>query len=120
MNAANKMAIEVRNFIERTLDGFSRDLFWLSNLRYELSVVCTYCLESTGGLHGLMSCSEDDSLHLLRVRPGEELICQKNSGDETVSPGWQMWFEVPHTQVSTISFLGQSVGMMNWNSVCLC
>ena len=120
MNAANKMAIEVRNFIERTLDGFSRDLFWLSNLRYELSVVCTYCLESTGGLHGLMSGSEDDSLHLLRVRPGEELICLKNSCDETVSAGWEMWFEVPHTQVSTISFLGQSVEMMNWNSVCLC
>ncbi|XP_015768799.1 PREDICTED: uncharacterized protein LOC107347432 isoform X3 [Acropora digitifera] len=98
MNASNKMAIEVRNFIERTLDGFSRDLSWLSNLRYELSVVCTYCLECTRDLHKKTSCDQDDCLHLLRVRPGEELICLKNFCDETVSPGWEMWFEVPHTQ----------------------
>ncbi|XP_044171347.1 uncharacterized protein LOC114952154 [Acropora millepora] len=98
MNASNKMAIEVRCFIERTLDGFSRDLSWLSNLRYELSVVCTYCLGCTRDLHKKTSCDQDDCLHLLRVRPGEELICLKNFCDETISPGWEMWFEVPHTQ----------------------
>ncbi|XP_067017518.1 uncharacterized protein [Acropora muricata] len=97
-NASNKMAIEVRNFIERTLEDFSRDLSWLSNLRYELSVVCTYCLECTCHLHERTSCDQDDCLHLLRVGPGEELICLKNFCDETVSPGWEMWFEVPHTQ----------------------
>ena len=75
VNASNKMAIEVRNFIERTLDGFSRDLSWLSNLRYELSVVCTHCQQSMGDPHRLMSCCQDDRLHLLRVCPGEELIC---------------------------------------------
>ena len=105
MNASNKMAIEVRNFIERTLDGFSHDLSWLSNLGYELSVVCTYCLECTRDLHGMMSCCQDDCLHLLRVGPGEDLICLKNFSDVTVKvPGWEMWFEVPHSQVSTISF----------------
>ncbi|XP_067017530.1 uncharacterized protein [Acropora muricata] len=98
MNASNKMAIEVRNFIERTLEDFSRDLSWLSNLRYELSVVCTYCLECTCHLHERTSCDQDDCFHLLRVRPGEGLICLKNFCDETVSPGWEMWFEVPHTQ----------------------
>ena len=103
-NASNKMAIEVRNFIERTLDDFSRDLSWLSNLRYELSVVCTYCLECTRLLHERTSCDQDDCLHLLRVRPGEELICLKNFCDETVSPGWEMWFEVPHTQVNRFPF----------------
>ena len=103
-NASNKMAIEVRNFIERTLDDFSRDLSWLSNLRYELSVVCTYCLECTRHLHERTSCDQDDCLHLLRVRPGEELICLKNFCDETVSPGWEMWFEVPHTQVNRFPF----------------
>ncbi|XP_015775395.1 PREDICTED: uncharacterized protein LOC107353578 isoform X3 [Acropora digitifera] len=100
MDASNKMAIEVRNFIERTLDGFSRDLSWLSNLRYELSVVCTYCLKSTRDLHKKTSCDQDDCLHLLRVRPGEELICLENFCDETVSPGWEMWFEVPDTQTN--------------------
>ena len=104
MNASNDMAKKVRNFIERTLDGFSRDLSWLSNLRYELSVVCTYCLESTRDLHKKTSCDEDDSLHLLRVRRGKELICLKNFCNETVSPGWEMWFEVPHTQVNRFPF----------------
>ncbi|XP_074620260.1 uncharacterized protein LOC141879049 isoform X6 [Acropora palmata] len=98
MSDSNEMAFEVRNFIERTLDGFSRDLCWLSNLQYELSVVCTHCLQSRCSLHRLMSCSQDDCLHLLRVRSGEELICEKNFCDETVSPGWEMWFEVPDTQ----------------------
>ena len=104
MIASNKMAIEVRNFIERTLDDFSHDLSWLSNLRYELSVVCTYCLECTRHLHERTSCDLDDCLHLLRVRPGEELICLKNFCDETISPGWEMWFEVPHTQVNRFPF----------------
>ncbi|XP_015749617.1 PREDICTED: uncharacterized protein LOC107329442 [Acropora digitifera] len=98
INASNKMAIEVRNFIERTLDGFSRDLSWLRNLRYEPSVVCTHCQQRECDLHKKTSCDQDDCLHLLRVRPGEELICLKNFCDEAVSPGWKMWFEVPHTQ----------------------
>ena len=119
MNASNKMAIEVRNFIERTLDGFSRDLSWLSNLRYELSVVCTHCQQRESDLHKKSSCDQDDCLHLLRVRPGKELICLKNFSDEvTVKvPGWEMYFEVAQTQVNTISFLGQSVGMMDWYSL---
>ena len=104
MNASNEMAIEVRKFIERTLDGFSRELSWLSNLRYEMSVVCTYCLECTCDLHKKTSCDHDDCLHLLRVRPGEDLFCLKNFCDETVSPGWEMWFQVPLTQVNRFHF----------------
>ena len=120
MNTPNKTAIEVRNFIQRTLDEFSRDFSWLSNLRYELSVVCTHCLQNSCSFHGLMSCCQDDCLHLLRVRPGKELICSKNFSDETVKvPGWEKWFEEPHSQVNTISHLSQSVGIMNWDSLCL-
>ena len=114
MNASNKMAIKVRNFIQRTLVGFSRDLSYLSNLRYELSVVCTYCQQRESDLDGLMSCCHDDGVHLLRVCPGEELICMENFSDEMVKvPGWKMWFEVSHSHVNTIFFLSQSVGIMN-------
>ena len=121
MNASNKMAIEVRNFMERTLDGFPRALSWLSNLWYELSVVCTHCHQRECDRSGLMSYCQDDRLHLLRVRPGEELICEENFSDEPVKvPGWEMWFEVSHSQVNTIFFLSPSVGMMNCNSLCLC
>ena len=121
VNASNKEAIEVRKFIETTLDGFLRDLSWLSNLRYELAVVCTHCRESMCYLHRLTSCCQDDCLHLLRVRPGKELICRYNYSDEGVKvPGWEKWFEVQHSPVNTISLLSQSVGMMNWNLLCLC
>ena len=118
--ATNKMAVEVRNFIEKTLVGFSREFCWLSNLWYELSVVCTHCLQSKGSLNSSMSCCQDDCLHLLRVSPGKELICRNNFSDEIVMvPGWEMWFELPSSQV-TISFSSvfTKVVMMNWNSFC--
>ena len=103
--AINKMAVEVRNFIEKTLVDFSHELCWLSNLRYELSVVCTHCLQSKDALDSSMSCCQDDCLHLLRVSSGEELICPNNFSDEMVKvPGWEMWFEVLPSQV-TIYFV---------------
>ena len=106
MNASNKMAIEVRNFIERTLDDFSRDFSWLSNLRYESSVVCTHCQQRESDLHKKTSCDQDDCLHLLQVWRGKELICSKNLSYETdPAPGWEKWFESPHSQVNTISLL---------------
>ena len=119
MNASNKMAIEVRNFIQRTLDGFSRDRCWFSNLRYELSVVCTHCQQGRCSRHGVIICKDDGCLHLLRVCPGEELICP-NKFDGTVKvSGLEMWFEVPHSQVNTMTLLSRIVGMMNWTSLCL-
>ena len=106
MNASNKMAIEVRKFIEGTLDWFSHDFSWLSNLRYELSVVCTNCQQRECDRHKKTNCDVEDCLHLLGVRPGEELICEKNLSDETdPAPGWEKWFEVPHSQVNKLSLL---------------
>ena len=118
--ATNKMAVEVRNFIEKTLVGFSLELCWLSNLRYELSVVCTHCLESKCSPYRSMSCCQDDCLHLLPVSPGEELICRENFSDEAVKvPGWEMWFEVPTSQVMvSFSSVFTKVVTMNWNSLC--
>ena len=104
MNASNEMAIKVRNFIKKTLDGFSRDLSYLSNLRYEFSVVCTHCQQRESDLDRLMSC-HDDRLHLLQVCRGEELICMENFSDETVKvPRWEMWFEELDTQVNRFPF----------------
>ncbi|XP_044169030.1 uncharacterized protein LOC114949727 isoform X4 [Acropora millepora] len=99
MNASNKMAIEVRKFIKRTLDWFSSDLSCLSNLRFELSVVCTHCQKCECKLHKKTSCEQDDCLHLLKVLRWEELICDKNVNEETdPAPGWEKWFE-PHSQI---------------------
>ncbi|XP_068754007.1 uncharacterized protein [Montipora capricornis] len=87
---SNKMAIKVRTFIEGTLNGLSKDLSWLSNLRYQLSVACTHCLQS----------DQDDTLHLLRVLPcGELASCRKNFSHATVTvPGLEKWFELQHSQ----------------------
>ncbi|XP_068718194.1 uncharacterized protein [Montipora capricornis] len=100
-NSSNKMAIEVRTFIEKTLNGFSRDLSWLRNLRYELCAACTHCLQSghVGSLPGSQSCGQDDCLHFLRVPPWEELICLNDFSGETVTiPGLEKWFELQHSQ----------------------
>ena len=95
--AGAKMAAEVRTFMEATLDGLSRDLSWLRNLRYELCVACTYCSQSGEqcSKHRSLCCTHDDCLHLLRLLPEEELICPKSFNDETVKVrGSEKWFEV--------------------------
>ena len=102
-NASNKMAVEVRTFIERTLNGLSQDLSWLRSLRYELSVACTHCLQS-GRMFSqdrLQRFGQDDSLHLLKVLPcGEVVSCVENFSDETVTvPGLEEWFVLQHPQV---------------------
>ncbi|XP_068689640.1 uncharacterized protein [Montipora foliosa] len=101
-NASNEMAVEVRTFIERTLDGFSQDLPWLSNLRYELSVACTHCLQSGHmfSQHRSRRFGQDDSLHLLKVLPcGEVVSCVENFSDEMVTaPGVEKWFELQYSQ----------------------
>ena len=113
--ATSKMAVKVRNFIEKTLVGFSRELCWLSNLRYELSVVCTHCLQSKGSLDSSMSCCQEDCLHLLPLSPGKELICRDNFSDEMVKiHRWEMWFEVLPSQVTiSLSSVFTKVVMMN-------
>ncbi|XP_068689636.1 uncharacterized protein [Montipora foliosa] len=100
-NASNKMAVEIRTFIERTLNGLSQELPWLSNLRYELSVACTHCLQS-GHMFSQdrsQSFDQDDFLHLLQVPPRGKLICAKNFADEAVTVlGLEKWFELRHSQ----------------------
>ncbi|XP_068699869.1 uncharacterized protein [Montipora foliosa] len=101
-NASNKMAIKVRTFIERTLDGLSQDLPWPGSLRYELSVACTHCLQSGRmfSQHGSRRFGQDDSPHLLKVLPcGEVASCVENFSDEMVTaPGVEKWFELQYSQ----------------------
>ena len=106
-NASTNMAVEVRIFIEKTLESLSRDLSWLRNLRYELSVACPHCLGSSEkcSKHGSVRCGQDDCLHLLRVCPGEELICPESFSDETIKVhGLEKWFQVENSQVLIQTF----------------
>ena len=93
--ATRLMANKVRDSLEETLQSLSRELSWLCNLRYELCVLCTSCLQSSEPCtkHGLVSCDDDDCQHLLRVLPGEELCCLRSFCDYTVKvQGLDIWF----------------------------
>ena len=105
--ASSKMAVEVRTFIEKTLESLSLDLSWLRNLRYELSVACPHCVESSEkcSKHRLVRCGQDDCLNLLQVCPGEELICRKSFSDESIKVhGLEKWFQVENSQVPFETF----------------
>ena len=93
--ATRLMAHKVRDSLEETLQSLSCELSWLCNLRYELCVLCTSCLQSSEQCtnHGLVSCDHDDCQHLLRVLPGEELFCLRSFCDYTVKvSGLEKWF----------------------------
>ena len=101
-STSRKIAVQVRTFIERTLDGLSRDLLWLRNVRHELSVACACCAKNGErcSKHGSACCEHDDCLHLLPVGPGEELICPKNFSNEVIEVcGLDKWFQVQKFQV---------------------
>ena len=95
--ATRLMAKKVRDSLEETLQSLSRELSWLCNLRYELCVLCTSCLQSSQQCtkHGSVSCDHDDCQHLLRVLPGEELFCLRSFCDYTVKvSGLEKWFHL--------------------------
>ena len=104
-------AREVRVFIEETLKGMSRELSWLRNLRYELCVSCTHCLESPDECSQHRSVrSADDFLCLFPLRPQEQLICPMNFGVEPVKIcGLEDWLMVHEKEVRNFSNLSKVV-----------
>lgn len=107
-STSQKIAVEVRNFIENTLEGLSRDLPWLRNFRHELSVACAFCAKHSEpcSKHDSVCCRHDDCLHLLQLRPGEELICPKNFSNEVIKLcGLEKWLQVQKSQVMSRLYL---------------
>lgn len=104
--ASATMAREVRVFFEDTLKVMSRELSWLRNLRYELCVACTHCLECPKqcSRHRSVRCPDDDCLSLLPLRPEEQLICPMNLGEEPVKIcGLEKWLLVHENEVKILS-----------------
>ena len=102
---AAKMVCEVPVFLEDTLQDLSRELSWLCNLRYELCVACTNCLERNEECvkHRSISCSHEDCLHLVPVLPEEQLICSKSFSNVTFKvPGLEKWSEAHNVKVKTL------------------
>ena len=92
---AEEVASDVRSFLEITLEDLSRQIPWRGNLRYELRVVCPFCpVEGkTCSAHGMISCTLEDCLCLLKMAPAEQLICLKCFSNEIPTvPGLEKWF----------------------------
>ena len=89
--------MQVREFVEATLQTLSHDLLYLRGVQYEIRVACPYCqLEKCSG-HNLMGCTHDDCLHLLKLKQGDPLICKKKPSEELLTVrGQEKWFsQVP-------------------------
>ena len=91
------VAVQVREFVEATLQTLSHDLLYLRGVQYEIRVACPYCqLEKCSG-HNQMGCTHDDCLHLLELKQGDPLICKKKPSEELLTVrGQEEWFsQVP-------------------------
>ena len=108
LDETSEMAVQVRDFVEATLQALSRDLY-KGGLQYHIRVACPYCQREKCSSHNQIACSHEDCLHLLEVRQGVHLICKKKPTDEVLTvKGKQKWFsqtpsKVGSTEISSLS-----------------
>ncbi|CAH3178757.1 unnamed protein product [Porites evermanni] len=88
----SEVAVQVREFVEATLQVLSRDLY-KGGLQYHIRVACPYCHREKCSSHNQIACSQEDCLHLLELRQGDPLICKKKPADEVLRvTGQEQWF----------------------------
>ena len=110
VDETSEVAVQVREFVEATLQALSRDLY-KGGLQYHIRVACPYCRREKCSSHNQIACSHEDCLHLLEVRQGVHLICKKKPTDEVLTvPGKQKWFsqtpsKVGSTEIPSLSVL---------------
>ena len=99
-NKGSEVAIQVREFVEATLQSLSQDLLYLRGLQYQICVACPYCpLEKCTG-HNQLACSHVDCRHLLEIRQGDPLICKKKPSNKVLTvEGLEKWFSQSTSQV---------------------
>ena len=99
-NKGSEVAIQVREFVEATLQSLSQDLLYLRGLQYQICVACPYCpLEKCTG-HNQLACSHVDCRHLLEIRQGDPLICKKRPSNKVLTvKGLEKWFLKSISQV---------------------
>ena len=106
----SEAAVQVREFLEATLQSLSRDLY-KGGLQYHIRVACPYCQREKCSSHNQIACSHEDCLHLLEVRQGVHLICKKKPTHELLTvTGMQKWFsqipsKVGSTEIPSLSVL---------------
>ena len=110
VDETSEVAVQVREFVEATLQALSRDLY-KGGLQYHIRVACPYCQREKCSSHNQIACPHEDCLHLLEVRQGVHLICKKKPTDEVLTvPGKQKWFsqtpsKVGSTEIPSLSVL---------------
>ena len=106
-DVTSKVALQVREFVESSLQALSRDLY-RGGLHYDMRVTCPYCqLEECSG-HNQRACSHEDCLHLLELRQDEPLICKKKRSQEVLTvKGQEMWL----SRVSEVGISSNTVGV---------
>ena len=110
VDETSEMAVQVREFVEATLQALSRDLY-KGGLQYRIRVACPYCQREKCSSHNQIACSHEDCLHLLDLRQGVHLICKKKLTGEVLRViGKQKWFsqspsKVGSTEIPSLSVL---------------
>ena len=109
VDETSEVAVQVREFVEATLQALSRDLY-KGGLQYHIRVACPYCQREKCSSHNQIACSHEDCLHLLEVRQGVHLICKKKPTDEVLTvPGKQKWFSQTPSKVGSTEIPSPSV-----------
>ena len=102
-----KVACDVRSFLESTLEDLSEQLPWRGNLEYELRVACPFCPTEGNACrdHSQISCPHEDCLCLVTMAPAEQLSCKNSFSDKTPTiSGLEKWFSRVRLQVYSYIF----------------
>ena len=104
---AEKVACDVRSFLEGTLKDLSEQLPWRGNLKYELRVACPFCPTEGNACrdHSQISCPHEDCLCLVTMAPAGQLKCRKSVSDKIPTiPGLEKWFSRVRLEVYSYIF----------------
>ena len=89
-----EVARSVRLSMESILEKMSQEFPYLSRMQHEFCVECPYCQQGSRKCtnHNQVSCTEEDCLHLLELRKGQDLICMKSMSNEVLTVyGQERW-----------------------------
>ena len=93
-----EVATLVRTFLDETTQNLTRELPWLSNLKFDLCVACPDCSgkENVCSNHGQASCTHEDCLCLLEILQfGQLSHCPNNfCAEQPKVLGLEKWFSI--------------------------
>ncbi|KAK3740143.1 hypothetical protein QZH41_020116, partial [Actinostola sp. cb2023] len=100
-------AVPIRRFIESTLQGISDECTWYRSLRYQLTVLCPSCSQSSKPCvkHRAVACTHDDCIHLLAITEHQVMVCTKSFGKESRPDiqNLEAWYSTPKVIISCVT-----------------